>query len=247
MNKPAAILEEGSGPPLHQRIRTEIEAKILSGEWGPGYRIPFEHELTEQYGCSRMTVSKAISALAEAGLVTRRRRAGSFVARPKVHSAVLDIPDLRSEIEGRGEAYAFKLVACTPRAPKAKNAEEIELGGGGDLLALRGVHFANGRPFAVEDRLISLAAAPLARNVDFVAHPPGAWLLEHIPWTEAENRISALAADAEAAHLLAIPLGTACLAVERRTWRAGEGVTKVRQLFPGEAYDLVARFGPSRG
>jgi len=247
VNKPAAIFEEGSGPPLHQRIRTDIEAKILSGEWGPGYRIPFEHELTEQYGCSRMTVSKAISALAEAGLVTRRRRAGSFVARPKVHSAVLDIPDLRSEIEGRGEAYAFKLVACTPRAPKAKNAEEIELGGGGDLLALRGVHFANGRPFAVEDRLISLAAAPQARNVDFAADPPGAWLLEHIPWTEAENRISALAADAEAAHLLAIPIGTACLAVERRTWRAGEGVTKVRQLFPGEAYDLVARFGPSRG
>ncbi|MDP1598864.1 histidine utilization repressor [Phenylobacterium sp.] len=246
MNKPAAFPEDAPAS-LQKRIRTEIEAKILSGEWGPGYRIPFEHELTVQYGCSRMTVSKAISALAEAGLVVRRRRAGSFVARPKVHSAVLDIPDLRSEIEGRGEAYAFKLVSCTPRAPKAKNVEEIELARGGDLLALRGVHFANGRPFAIEDRLISLTAAPLARNADFAAHPPGAWLLEHIPWTEAENRISAMGADNDSANLLAIAPGTACLAVERRTWRGGEGVTKVRQLFPGEAYDLVARFGPSRG
>ncbi|MBA4013924.1 MAG: histidine utilization repressor [Phenylobacterium sp.] len=230
---------------MHQRIRTDIEAKILSGELGPGDRIPFEHELTEQYGCSRMTVSKAISALAEAGLIERRRRAGSFVARPRVHSAVLDIPDLRAEIEGRGQAYRFELSVCVQRA--ADGPDEAELAGGRTLLALRGVHFADARPFSLEDRLISLRAAPEAARIDFTQISPGAWLLEHIPWTEAENRISALAADTEAARLLAIAPRTACLAVERRTWRAGVGVTRVRQLFPGEAYDLVARFGPSRG
>lgn len=229
---------------LHQRIRTDIEAKILSGEWGPGHRIPFEHELTEQYGCSRMTVSKAIGALAEAGLIERRRRAGSFVARPRVHSAVLDIPDLRSEIEGRGESYRFELVSGERRG--ARGPDEAELAGGRTLLALRGVHFAGGRPFSLEDRLISLRAAPEAARIDFTQISPGAWLLEHIPWTEAENRISAMAADAESARLLEIPAKTACLAVERRTWRSGEGVTRVRQLFPGEVYDLVARFGPSR-
>lgn len=227
---------------LHQRIRDDIEAKILSGEWGPGHRIPFEHELTEEYGCSRMTVSKAIGALAGAGLIERRRRAGSFVARPRVHSAVLDIPDLRSEIEARGEAYRFELLNCERR--QARSADEAELAGGRSLLALRGVHLAEHRPFALEDRLISLRAAPDAARVDFNAVSPGAWLLEHIPWTEAENRISAMAADQEAARLLAIPMRTACLAVERSTWRRGQGVTRVRQLFPGEAYDLVARFGP---
>ncbi|WP_374658620.1 histidine utilization repressor [Phenylobacterium sp.] len=242
MNRPINDLETPTA--LHQRIRTDIEAKILSGEWGPGHRIPFEHELTEQYGCSRMTVSKAITALAEAGLIERRRRAGSFVARPRVHSAVLDIPDLRSEIEGRGEAYRFDLISCVRRG--AQGGDEAELAGGRTLLALRGVHLANGRPLALEDRLISLRAAPEAARIDFAEISPGAWLLEHIPWTEAENRISAVAADAEAARLLAIPAKTACLAVERRTWRSGEGVTRVRQLFPGEAYDLVARFGPSR-
>ena len=244
MNKPAPVGDAEVPAALHQRIRTDIEAKILSGELGPGDRIPFEHELTELYGCSRMTVSKAISALAEAGLIERRRRAGSFVARPRVHSAVLDIPDLRAEIEGRGQAYRFELIACVQRA--AEGADEAELAGGRTLLALRGVHFADTRPFSLEDRLISLRAASEAARIDFAQISPGAWLLEHIPWTEAENRISALAADPEAARLLAVPVRTACLAVERRTWRAGVGVTRVRQLFPGEAYDLVARFGPSR-
>lgn len=229
---------------LHQRIREEIEAKILSGEWGPGHRIPFEHELTEQYRCSRMTVSKAISALAEAGLIERRRRAGSFVARPRVHSAVIDIPDLKSEIEARGLAYRFDLLSCDERAPES--AVEAELASGRTLLALRGVHLSDARPFALEDRLISLRVAPEAATVDFAAISPGAWLLEHIPWTEAENRIIGISADANTARLLSIPARTACLAVERRTWRSGLGVTWVRQTFPGEGYDLVARFGPSR-
>ena len=48
-------------PSLYQRILGDIRGRILSGEWPPGHRIPFEHELTEEYGCSRMTVNKALS------------------------------------------------------------------------------------------------------------------------------------------------------------------------------------------
>jgi len=232
---------------LHQRIRGEIEDLIRSGAWPPGRKAPSEAELMVRYGCSRMTVNKAMSALAEAGLIVRRRRAGSFVARPRVHSTVLDIPDIQAQILARGEAYDFALLDQRRRRAKAGDVEETALAAGGDLLALRGLHGAAGRPFALEDRLISLAAVPEAAEKDFAVEPPGAWLLHHVPWTEAENRISALGADPRMAELLALDVGTALLAVERRTWRAGEPVTWVRQLFPGEAYDLVARFGPARG
>jgi GntR family histidine utilization transcriptional repressor len=230
--------------PLHQRIRVEIEDLIRSGAWPPGRKAPSETELMAQYGCSRMTVNKAMSALAEAGLIVRRRRAGSFVARPRVHSTVLDIPDIQSEITSRGEAYAFVLLEQGRR--RASGPEEVELAAGRDLLSFRVLHVAGGRPFALEDRLISLAAVPEAAEADFTTQPPGAWLLHHVPWTEAESRISAVGAEAGVAELLALDPGAALLAVERRTWRAGAPVTRVRQLFPGEAYDLVARFGPSR-
>lgn len=232
--------------PLHQRIRAELEANILGGAWPPGHRLPFETELMAQYGCSRMTVNKAVSALADAGLIVRRRKAGSFVARPKAHSPVLDIPDIQSEITGRGEAYAFRLISVRRRAAARGDADEAALAGGGTLLAVRGVHLADGRPFALEERLIGLNAAPAAADVDFAAISPGAWLLEHVAWTEAENRIGALAADAATAEALALEPGAACLAVQRRTWRGGERITNVRLVFPGDAYELVARFGPGR-
>ncbi len=57
-----------------------------------------------------MTVNKVLSALAATGMVERRRRAGSFVSRPKVHSAVLQIPDLKVEVESRGVRYSYKLL-----------------------------------------------------------------------------------------------------------------------------------------
>ena len=87
---------------LHARIRAEIEARIRSGEWPPGHRIPPETDLVAEYGCSRMTVTTAMAALAAEGLVVRNRRAGTTVARPRTHSAVLHIPDIRAEIEARG-------------------------------------------------------------------------------------------------------------------------------------------------
>ena len=85
-------------PTLYKQIRLDIERRILSGEWPPGHRIPFEHELMAGYRCSRMTVSKALSELAQADLIERRRRAGTFVRRPKFLSAVLTISDIRAEI-----------------------------------------------------------------------------------------------------------------------------------------------------
>lgn len=219
--------------PLHERIRQEIEAQILSGALAPGARLPTEQDLMARHGCARMTVSKALSALAAAGLIDRRKRAGSFVARPKMHSMVLDIPDLAAEVARRGQAYRFDLIE-----------REIAQGADGERLGLLGVHHADGRPLAVERRSIRLAAVPEARDADFQAVPPGTWLLRHVPWTQAELRLAAVPAEGEVAALLDVPAGTPALLVARRTWRGSEGITRVRLHFPGTDYDLVARFGP---
>lgn len=232
--------------PLHELIRSNVEGAILSGALRPGARLPTEAELMRDYGCSRMTVSKALSALTSAGLVERRKRAGSFVARPRVHSMVLDVPDLEQEVVQRGQHYRFDLLAQQIVRPDPDVQEEIGLAGKGNLLRIEGVHRANDVPLAHEVRLVSLAAVPDIAEQDFTAAQPGAWLLRHVPWTEAETRISAVAVGRDVAARLHLPPGTACLCVERHTWRGAEGITLVRQHFVGTAYDLTAKFGPTR-
>jgi len=58
--------------PLHERIRQEIEGRIMAGDLRPGERLPSELELMAHYGCARMTVNKALSRLSESGLLERK-------------------------------------------------------------------------------------------------------------------------------------------------------------------------------
>jgi GntR family histidine utilization transcriptional repressor len=234
-----------AGVALYQRIRSDIEGRIVSGEWPPGHRLPYEHELMDTYSCARMTVNKVLSGLAATGLVERRRRAGSFVSRPKVHSAVLRIPDLKAEVENRGQRYGYTLLQRHKRAATRDDRARLELGLRAQVLALRCRHDAANRPFALEDRILNLDAVPEAARQDFSTVLPSAWLVEHVPWTEAEHRISAGNADKKLAAELNIDEGAACLIVERRTWRNGEPITAVRLIHPGPLYELIARFTPS--
>jgi GntR family transcriptional regulator, histidine utilization repressor len=235
----------GTTTALYQRIRGDIEGKILSGDWPPGHRVPFEHELMESYDCSRMTVNKVLSALAAAGLLERRRRAGSFVSRPRVQSAILQIPDMKAEVEKRGERYGYRLLALDKRMASQEDRARLTVPARASVLALRCRHEAEGQPFALEDRLINLRAVPEASQQDFSVTPPNTWLVGHVPWTEAEHRITAENADKAAASELQIDVGAACLVIERRTWRNGEPITAVRLTHPGHLYDLVARFTPT--
>ncbi len=229
---------------LDQRIRSDLESRIRSGDWAPGRRIPTERELMEQYHCARMTVGKAIGALVSEGLIERRKKAGSFVARPQVRTAVLEIPDIAAVILARGETYRFELIAC--RRLAADEDLDARFSDTGDRLAIDGVHIASDRPFAHEHRLISLDAAPGAADADFGERSPGSWLLDNVPWTVARHRITARQAG-DLATALGATRATACLQVERWTWRQADPVTYVRQVFPGDRYDLVAEFSPRHG
>ena len=232
---------------LHQQIMSEIEERILSGDWRPGHRIPFEHELTVRFNCSRMTVSKALTQLANAGLIERRRKAGSFVALPHSRSAVLEIQNIEAEVLALALPYRFEIIAC--RARKTTRAENAmaELAPGAKILDLTCLHLAGLRPFCLEQRLINLEAVPDASQEAFADIAPGTWLVQRVPWSAAEHRIKAVAADAAQTRLLKISGGAACLVIERRTWSADKPITFVRLTYPGDAHDLVARFAPTQG
>jgi GntR family histidine utilization transcriptional repressor len=228
--------------PRYLEIQRTLRESIVSGDWPPGRKLPSEPELAEHFGCARMTVGRAIAALVEAGLLVRRRRAGTFVATPRVEETVLEIHDIAAEVRATGRLYAFTPKVRRVRRAGAADAERLNARVGAPVLYILGVHRASGAPFALEERLINLEAVPQARTQDFAETPPGSWLLGEVPWTEAEHQIEAVNADPVAEDLLALPPSTACLCVERRTWRGDESVTWVRLTFPGDQHRLVGRF-----
>jgi GntR family transcriptional regulator, histidine utilization repressor len=231
---------------LHQRIRDDIEGRIMSGEWPPGHRVPFEHELMAQYGCSRMTVNKVLSTLAANGLITRRRRTGSVVAVPSTERAVLEIQDFALEAARTGTIYRFEVQRRVVEPLDAAAAQRIGLAVGAEMLCINTLHLMDEVPGAYEQRLINLAAVPEARDERFEDDvPPGTWLLRRVPWTDAEHVIRAVKADAALAKRLQTETGAACLVLERRTWQAGTFITGARLTYPGDRHHLVGRFSPA--
>jgi GntR family transcriptional regulator, histidine utilization repressor len=244
---PQATGPDGPGEgTLHQRIFHAIEGQILSGAWPPGYKIPAETALAETYGCSRMTANKALSELARLGLIERRRKSGSTVRAPVSQSAVLEIHEIRAEVEGLELAYDYRRLARKRRLATAEDRDRLALPPRRPVLDLTCLHLAGGRPFCLEERLINLDCAPGAEEESFAETAPGAWLLTLVPWNAAEHTIRARAADAGIAEALGLSLGAPCLIVERRTFSQSATITHVRLIYPGDRHALTASFAPSQ-
>ncbi len=234
-------------PPLGERIRTELETRIISGEWPPGHRIPSEHDLMAEYSCSRMTMNKVLSGMAATGLITRRRRAGSFVASPTGERAVMEIQDFATEATRLGHVYRHEVLSRRLEQPDKARAEALALPAAGKVVHVRCLHRTNDVPNAYEDRIISVASVPAVQRESFRHVPPGTWLLQNVPWTQAEHVIRARNADVRLSGMLRLKPGAACLVLERRTWHQGALVTAVTITYPGDRHWFIGRFSPTAG
>lgn len=241
-------MEIGESPPksLHQRILDDIQDNIVSGRWPPGHKIPSEQLLSEEYGCSRMTVNKVLTQLARAGLVLRRRKTGSIVMPQNSQSAILEIYNIRDEVHALNLPYHYEILDKSIRPPTKPERGSLSLAPRRRIAAITCLHYAGEAPFCLEERLINLGVVPEAETEDFSKLSPGPWLLDHVPWNAAEHRIAAEGASQTAARTLAIAVGAPVLIVERQTWRLDETVTHVRLTYPGGSHALTARFTPSQ-
>ena len=156
-----------------------------------------------------------------------------------------EIRDIRNEVLATGKAYRTELLHRQRRRSIRADMDALQLQRPQSVLYLISMHYADSKPFCLEDRLINLQAVPAAAQESFTEEPPGSWLYQHVPWSSAEHRIRATAADAETAALLKIRKGSPCLVIERRTWTEDQPVTQVKLIYPAEETELVARFSPA--
>ena len=230
-----------SAPPISgwQAIQDEVLRRIHARDWPPGHVIPNEVDLAAEFGCARATVNRALRALAEAGLLERRRKAGTRVALHPVSRATVDIPVIRQEIEGRGLAYGYALIDARQGPAPAS----LKSGGDRHGLLVAALHLGDGKGFVHEERWINLHAVPGARDVDFGRVSANEWLLAHAPYTHGDIRFSAIALAEDIAGRLAAAAGAPAILCERTTWDHDRAITTVRLTYaPG--YRIETAIGP---
>ena len=207
-----------------QAIRDEVRRRIHAREWVPGQSIPHEEALALDFGCARATVNRALRDLASAGVLDRRRKAGTRIARHPVGRATLEIPVIRQEIEASGATYGYRLIDRRMARPPTGIA--ARMGRTDALLAVRAVHLADDVPFVLESRWIDPGVPGLA-TAPFDRVSANEWLLEHVPFTAGQIAFTAAAADDETAEALGVAAGRAVFVVERTTRDGPRPITTV--------------------
>ncbi|MFI6811884.1 winged helix-turn-helix domain-containing protein [Nonomuraea sp. NPDC050328] len=69
--------------PKSEQVLDEMRRRIRAGDYKPGYPIPGEPRMAEEFGIARRTARKVLDALIAEGLVYTVRNIGTFVADPK--------------------------------------------------------------------------------------------------------------------------------------------------------------------
>ncbi|MEX2518374.1 MAG: UTRA domain-containing protein [Paracoccaceae bacterium] len=218
-------------------VHDEAMRRIGVREWPPGALIPNETELAEEFGCARATVSRALRELAEAGLVERRRKAGTRVAEHPVRRARLAIPLIREEIEESGAVYGYALITADQRAAPAPVRARL---GAGRLLHVAAAHFADETPFVMEERWINLEAMPGAAAPRlFESVSANEWLVRNAAFAGGEMALFAAPAEAAESKALGVPEGAPLLIAERLTRGPEAAITLARLAYaPGRRMRL---------
>lgn len=221
-----------------QAIRDDMRRRIAAREWPPGATIPGEEALAADYAVARATVNRALRDLAAAGLVERRRKAGTRVASGAPRRAVLSIPVLRAEVEASGKTHSFQVLALEEGDAPSDVRARLGLPPGHRLLRIETLHRADGAPYALERRWLNPAAVP-GPMPDLMRVTVNEWLLSTLPYAEGEIVFSAEGAGPEEAAHLGCAAGAALFVAERVT-RTGAGPVTWVRLAHAPGYRLAS-------
>jgi GntR family transcriptional regulator len=139
------------GPiPLHHQVYLDLKAALDGSEWAPGDLLPPERELARRYGCSLITVRRALTELAREQRIERTRGRGTHVLRPRMDRDLGDTKSFREEMESRGITSETRLVAARPESAGEAVAAALELELGSPTLYLERLRLAAGEPLLLE-------------------------------------------------------------------------------------------------
>jgi len=235
-------INKAAPEPIYQQIKKTIERKIAAGEWTAGQKLPSENELVAALEVSRMTINRALRELNQQGLINRVHGLGSFVAEAPRHASLIELQDIALEIEQRGKRHASRVLWLEQIDASAEVAERMGIFVGAPVYYLLAVHLQDATPIQLETRYVNPQAMPEFIHQDFTQTTSTAYLLEQFQPDEMEHIVRACLPDAEICAQLMMQVGEPCLQLIRRTWKNDQVITYVTLTYPGDRYDLGARY-----
>jgi len=230
--EPAAAAATPAFSPLYQQIKDLILQSLQAGEWKPGEAIPSEMDLAARFRVSQGTVRKAIDELAAENLVVRRQGKGTFVATHAEQHVRYRFLKLVAD-SGTEPPAQRSILECRRLRASAEVARALQLRTGDAVLQVRRVLAFSGVPTILEDLWLPGNAFKGLTAEQLAAHQGPTYALFELEFgvrmVRAEEKIRAVAADAQQSALLAVPAGAPLLSVERLSYTYNDVPMELRR------------------
>jgi GntR family transcriptional regulator len=210
------LRDRDTNQPLYAQLRARLIERIRSGEWKPGQLIANEFEIAAEFGVSQGTARKAISDLASEGLVVRRQGRGTFVVE---HTPAHVLFRFFNLFDGAGRAVIpdSRDSKALLAAASAEERNSLGLDRDAKVIRITRTRTRDGSPLMretialPEDLFPGLAERQELPNTlyDLFQKVYGVFVMR------TDDRLCAVAADAETAAALGIAPGAPLLKIDR--------------------------------
>jgi GntR family transcriptional regulator len=208
----------GTAQPLYKEVKLRITRALMAGEWRPGQAIPSESRLAVRFQVSLGTVRKAIDELVAEKIVVRQQGRGTFIATHTPDRTLFYFFHIVGK-DGRKDTPATQLLAFERERADADRAQKLAIGRGEGIYCIRNLLRLSGQPVVIDDIAIAAQRFPDLDETTFGNRDGTIYALYQerygINVIRIAERLSATLADQSSARLLALPIRTPLLRIER--------------------------------
>jgi GntR family transcriptional regulator len=197
---------------LYQAVAAALREEIEAEGYGPGALLPSEGALASKFAVSRETVRRALEELKAAGHIDSRQGFGWYLVASPLRQSLDALRSVDAQFLAAGRRPERRLLSFAFAECEGRPAQSL---GTSRLLVISRLNLADGEPISRNTAWVPEDLALDLSRLDVERHS-----LHDLLGVElggAEQVISAVAASADDAGLLGLPVGSPLLRAERTT------------------------------
>lgn len=235
-------VDNHSSVPVYIQIATALSKLVKDKALPPGYPLPPERVLCDQFGVSRMTLRQAIGLLEREGLILSQRGRGTFVAHDLLRKQQQELRSFTEEILARGGVPESRLLSFEVIAPPEEARAFFGLSPEDKIYEIKRIRLSDKVPLAFETVMLSQRLCPRLEQFDLVRNSLYRILEESysVRIETCVEEITAKPPSAEHRKLLELPRNVAVLMIRRKTYTEfGQPLEFTRAAYRGDLYSAM--------
>lgn len=219
---------------MYEVVRERIHERLHTGRWAAGDRIPTEGELAQEFGVGIGTIRRAVEDLVAEGLLIRRARIGTTVAK-LTDTRAFDM--FFSFVDAEGERVKVSARLRSFRREKATKELAARLGEerGAAIAKVENIRFVGDTPVMLDRIWIPFSRFRDLTPESFTARRDSIYSYYQeeygVSVVRVQEDLDACAADADLAGVLQLKAGAPLLRIERTAYTFKDTPVEYRVRF----------------